>query len=1153
MLAALDPPPARESLQENVAIMSSTLAASLHDHDPNKREPRNDLSAAASPNDGDSVSPNTINHFETPGASSSAVSCYSDYEEDPFFGVVDFSNTEGVPSFLDDAPATWQPSFLSNNVNPAAVEPPRNAADSSYPLTPDQTASIHTSSPRSERRAITRRHPDAPPVSISPQELQKPFRPDPIITQPSQLTPSQSSSARTSEDGLAPTRPTMPAQSPRVTVTAYDQENGLSHTHEHTFGGDSPTTTRGGFFSAGDLISSRDQHPSSAPRDASGRWQRDPITGQAGLDPRHRSSDEVTSSVNELAKRRQSDERDEQVGNWLSNNLNELSAPEETQDLKVLEQERTTRDDGISLADSYNVRVPGQAYYQTNGGGPMTDQDREIIAADRTWGDAPMMPDIMPGEPGRYQPPTAQAAIERFERMCRDNDSILSRQATWGTRRRSIHSTADIDVDGILSGNFLKKLTISKNTDRSNKAGSLLKEVRGFIRRPSISSIRKRRGSNASIASNASDDGRQEMGAVLEKRDSTGSPHLAPPDRTSSWGKRGRPNVVTSVGSSGNTPATADNNHARKRSIGATSITSPRSFLQSLKVDNTLQRPRSRSEAPKSTITPDSAESHPNILGLWKASGGPPVASLSRTSANIVEPEEDDDDDDDLQDDSEMRVNANLIDKITPNFTGFQQHVLELNPQMDGQYNYLVDRIAQQQIVRYKTLLSLKVKHLGLGANCPCGSLCIALGGQANVLEQKGEGKGLDPLTSHFVDDDDGATPTDGAITQDSFPQDIPMPPTQYLPAEFECQLCYSRKKFNKPSDWTKHVHEDVQPFTCTWDRCRDAKSFKRKADWVRHENEGHRHLEWWRCDVEECRHTCYRRDNFLQHLVREHKFPEPKVKTKAAIKKAGGMDPTWKKVEECHELTSIRPQEEPCRFCGKTFPTWKKLTVHLAKHMEQISLPVLRLVAAKAKEISADTIISPVQDPPPRTIFSLPPNPNPTTAPVFVNQGQMQPDMPYPDQYEVYPVMPPHQQQYGQPNYYTPQYDNMGHTLQQQPPLSVNTMNQGFGHGQMHEMPGSSSSYAPTPNQYIGVPSNNIDSALEPFPQLADGGLGVHNPAGGGMGTHMSYNHVMDPSTASASPFSGHGSASPYSRSPHQGPTGFDPAYDDRRMSGYP
>ena len=186
------------------------------------------------------------------------------------------------------------------------------------------------------------------------------------------------------------------------------------------------------------------------------------------------------------------------------------------------------------------------------------------------------------------------------------------------------------------------------------------------------------------------------------------------------------------------------------------------------------------------------------------------------------------------------------------------------------------------------------------------------------------------------------------------------MPPCRNFPAEFECQLCFKAKKLHKPSDWTKHVHEDVQPFTCTYDKCKEPKSFKRKADWVRHENERHRHLEWWICQVDDCRHPCYRKDNFLQHLVREHKLPEPKQKTKAAIKKARTTEPAWIMLERCHNETLNRPQDEPCKFCGKTFNTWKKLTVHLSKHMEHISLPVLRLV--EVRNVDANTIISPVE-----------------------------------------------------------------------------------------------------------------------------------------------------------------------------------------------
>src|SRR5450756_3141868 len=123
--------------------------------------------------------------------------------------------------------------------------------------------------------------------------------------------------------------------------------------------------------------------------------------------------------------------------------------------------------------------------------------------------------------------------------------------------------------------------------------------------------------------------------------------------------------------------------------------------------------------------------------------------------------------------------------------------------------------------------------------------------------------------------------------------------------------LFYTGSTLTPPifQDWVKHVHEDLQPFTCTYHRCKKPKSFKRKADWVRHENERHRHLEWWICQVDDCRHPCYRKDNFLQHLVREHKLPEPKQKTRAAIKKARLTEPAWIMLEQCHHETTSRPQ----------------------------------------------------------------------------------------------------------------------------------------------------------------------------------------------------------------------------------------------------
>jgi hypothetical protein len=169
----------------------------------------------------------------------------------------------------------------------------------------------------------------------------------------------------------------------------------------------------------------------------------------------------------------------------------------------------------------------------------------------------------------------------------------------------------------------------------------------------------------------------------------------------------------------------------------------------------------------------------------------------------------------------------------------------------------------------------------------------------------------------------------------------------------------------------THCIYEDVQPFTCTFENCREPKPFKRKADWIRHENEGHRHLEWWICQVDDCRHPCYRKDNMLLHLIREHKLPDPKEKSTAAIKKAHLTEPTSVMLEQCHHETTIKPQDEPCKFCGKTFPTWKKLTVHLAKHMMQVSLPLLQLVEQQA---TSGNTISPIASPVKRVLAPIQP-----------------------------------------------------------------------------------------------------------------------------------------------------------------------------------
>ncbi|KAH6608609.1 c2h2 finger domain-containing [Trichoderma cornu-damae] len=1082
----------------------------------------------------------------TPAGSASTLSLYqssdfSDFDDDPFFGA-NFTNPEvGTPSFLDDR-SVWDLSL--NNTPPVEPQLEHNANDDAYPLTPDQTASsVHTLSPQSEdRAALTRPDQRQLPSSISPQQLQKAFKPNPLVIPAPQLTPSQTDSGRSSEDGLAPAPVDMRCQSPRVTISVWDKDsNGPVHTVERTLE-DSPSTE--------------------------------------------------IASINEIISRQEIEERNQEVGRWLTGNLNEAVPPERPSpgDISAAEEQSRNSDDSIPLGDqTENKYIAGQTYYSPNGVGQMSDEDYDIIYANRGWADAPILHSIRSGGQSRHQPQSSQAAIDRFERMCRDNDSIISRAATWGTRRRSLPSVVDLDIEGITSGNFLKKLSIGRGGDKSNRSGSLLKDLRGLVRRPSGSHMRKRSrsGQREAPAEQA------EPPPAQNKRDSM--PHLSPMSRTSSWGKKHQtPSINTALVSMGQNFASIGTTHSRAGSISTIPPAPSKGPLSGLSVKNSLRRPRSKSDLPKPTVSSSSSSSsshhhhhhhnhngggssnadgnHSSIASMWRKSGGPPVAAIGQAPA---EPDDDEDEDDDFYEDNDMKMNPNIIDDIAPNFAGFQEHIQTLNPGLPPAHGYLVDRIAHQQIVRYKQLLNNKVKHLGLGANCPCGPLCLALGGSANVLGSKGgdghgSGKGTDALSMAHYDDGDDVAPSEGAISQESFPTDIPMPATQHLPAEFECQLCYQKKKFLKPSDWTKHVHEDVQPFTCTWDKCRDPKIFKRKADWVRHENEGHRHLEWWTCDVEDCRHTCYRRDNFLQHLVREHKFPEPKVKTKAAMKKAGTVDPTWHKVEQCHVETSKQPHEEACRFCGKVFPTWKKLTVHLAKHMEQISLPVLRLVAAKAKELAADTIISPVQDPPPRPEIPLMPDQKSPAAVRYLDNGQQQqqrrqlssappmaPQQPVSyqahNQFAYHSVMPP--AQFHQPFYSPPQFDSISQSLHQTQPMVASPLAHGYDPGRrVQDLPITSAPYVQGSNPYTAMAMAN---EVEPFPPL--NALGLQNvpvqvaAAAPPMGAQMAYDGILDPSSVHGSPFSGHETLSTYSHSPHQGVIHLDAnGWDDRQASGY-
>ena len=584
-------------------------------------------------------------------------------------------------------------------------------------------------------------------------------------------------------------------------------------------------------------------------------------------------------------------------------------------------------------------------------------------------------------DPGvKVQPVTSNDAIQRFEQRARDIET-LSRVATWGTRRVS-----ESDLQSLFR-RFT--LTSEKNDEqdkkRRDRSSSFLQR---FVpkRIPTVKRNESEKTQHPETArprlsehSRSASGGHRHESLTVPRSTSAGL------KRMGSLGKRPKsPKIDTgkAVAAMAGPMAALGGGGP----LSATGTTSPTGPLNAAK--NVLKRSRSRSDlnnTPPGVSTP----ADPGIADLLRNQGGPPMPTLAapRKEEPVQAVDLDDEDEEDIVDDHGVKMDLSIkSDAIVPTLEGFKSHVRKLNPRLPP---YMFDRIAQEQLRRFKKLMDFKCKHvqaINLG-KCSSDKHCTELGGKPTYLSTKTTKESEMAHTGFTVSgmghsEDEANALAEGIVTAAQFPEGVPMPPVKRLPAEFECSLCFKVKKFQKPSDWSKHVHEDVQPFTCTFATCAEPKSFKRKADWVRHENERHRQLEWWQCNRNDCTHRCFRKDNFVQHLVREHKLPEPKVKTVKAGKPAvrgpsaqkvksskhgdnaeeshNDVDQVWRLVEECKRETPKNPKDETCKFCGNHCTSWKKLTVHLAKHMEQISMPVLSIV--RQLDVTPDTIISPIE-----------------------------------------------------------------------------------------------------------------------------------------------------------------------------------------------
>lgn len=272
------------------------------------------------------------------------------------------------------------------------------------------------------------------------------------------------------------------------------------------------------------------------------------------------------------------------------------------------------------------------------------------------------------------------------------------------------------------------------------------------------------------------------------------------------------------------------------------------------------------------------------------------------------------------------------LDIETPDDTGFRDHIVTLNPSLEMDAPYLINRLVDQQKTRYNHLFTIQNRYLYNEQTTKKSD--ESTGSKEEIPFQDSPGVKLQVIARHKA--------TLSALAHyNNLDDPIPLPTNAHFTSLFQCYGCLKMQEKISPSTWKTHLLHDMEPFSCTWPSCLTPRTYKRAADWVRHEDNAHRNLGGYKCDFGDCSHTAKRREVFVDHLVEKHQLQ--------IINSQPGDDSTtnaWRRAENCQISLTKRPQDEPCRFCRKKFDSWKALQSHVKKHMEQIVCPLFPLTA---------------------------------------------------------------------------------------------------------------------------------------------------------------------------------------------------------------
>ncbi|KAH8665078.1 hypothetical protein BGZ60DRAFT_529422 [Tricladium varicosporioides] len=157
----------------------------------------------------------------------------------------------------------------------------------------------------------------------------------------------------------------------------------------------------------------------------------------------------------------------------------------------------------------------------------------------------------------------------------------------------------------------------------------------------------------------------------------------------------------------------------------------------------------------------------------------------------------------------------------------------------------------------------------------------------------------------------------------------MPKPPAKFFEnVAFECPVCFSiLDDIRSLKEWRRHVSEDLKPYMCTHENCRQAEVlFAHRRQWFQHELSTH--FVHWLCSTEGCGKSFATEDNFIRHLETSHST-------------ACG-DSQCAAVAHLCKVGAYSNSTFTCPLCFKQSKSKKSFRRHLGRELVELALFVL-------------------------------------------------------------------------------------------------------------------------------------------------------------------------------------------------------------------